>query len=113
MLILSESFYDFDLCDRPAGRHRHYAGHENLPNSVYGHTISPHVGGGTNSTEYEMLTSNSLILMPSITPFNWLNLYNANSVVSYLKGLGYSTMAAHPLHQLQLPPRLCLAGHGL
>lgn len=43
-----------------------------------------------------MLTSNSLILMPSITPFNWLNLYNANSVVSYLKGLGYSTMAAHP-----------------
>ena len=67
VLILSESFYDFDL-----------------------------VGGGTNSTEYEMLTSNSLILMPSITPFNWLNLYNANSVVSYLKGLGYSTMAAHP-----------------
>ena len=86
---------------------------KNLPNSVYGHTISPHVGGGTNSTEYEMLTSNSLILMPSITPFNWLNLYNANSVVSYLKGLGYSNDGRPPLHQLQLPPRLCLAGHGL
>ena len=66
-----------------------------------------------NSTEYEMLTSNSLILMPSITPFNWLNLYNANSVVSYLKGLGYTTMAAHPSHQLQLPARFRMAGAGL
>lgn len=25
---------------------------KNLPNSIYGHTISPHVGGGTNSSEY-------------------------------------------------------------
>ena len=37
---------------------------KNLPNSIYGHTISPHVGGGTNSSEYEMLSSNSLMLMP-------------------------------------------------
>ena len=43
-----------------------------------------------------MLSSNSLMLMPSITPFNWLNLHNANSLVSYLKDLGYSTLAAHP-----------------
>ena len=96
VLILSESFYDFDLVTDLQADTDIMSVTKNLPNSVYGHTISPHVGGGTNSTEYEMLTSNSLILMPSITPFNWLNLYNANSVVSYLKGLGYSTMAAHP-----------------
>ncbi|WP_294833244.1 LTA synthase family protein [uncultured Gemmiger sp.] len=96
VLILSESFYDFDLVTDLQADTDIMPVTKNLPNSVYGHTISPHVGGGTNSTEYEMLTSNSLILMPSITPFNWLNLYNANSVVSYLKGLGYSTMAAHP-----------------
>ena len=94
VLILSESFYDFDLVTDLQADTDIMPVTKNLPNSVYGHTISPHVGGGTNSTEYEMLTSNSLILMPSITPFNWLNLYNANSVVSYLKGLGYSTMAA-------------------
>ena len=96
ILVLSESFYDFDLVTDLQADTDIMPVTKNLPNSVYGHTISPHVGGGTNSTEYEMLTSNSLILMPSITPFNWLNLYNANSVVSYLKGLGYSTMAAHP-----------------
>lgn len=96
VLILSESFYDFDLVTDLQADTDIMPVTKNLPNSVYGHTISPHVGGGTNLTEYEMLTSNSLILMPSITPFNWLNLHNANSVVSYLKGLGYSTMAAHP-----------------
>ena len=96
VMILSESFYDFDLVTDLQADTGIMPVTKNLPNSVYGHTISPHVGGGTNSTEYEMLTSNSLILMPSITPFNWLNLYNANSVVSYLKGLGYTTMAAHP-----------------
>ena len=96
VLILSESFYDFDLVTDLQADTDIMPVTKNLTNAVYGHTISPHVGGGTNSTEYEMLTSNSLILMPSITPFNWLNLYNANSVVSYLKGLGYSTMAAHP-----------------
>ena len=96
VLILSESFYDFDLVTDLQADTDIMPVTKNLPNSVYGHTIRPHVGGGTNLTEYEMLTSNSLILMPSITPFHWLNLYNANSVVSYLKGLGYSTMAAHP-----------------
>lgn len=54
------------------------------------------MGGGTNSSEYEMLSSNSLMLMPSITPFNWLNLHKANSLVSNLKDLGYATLAAHP-----------------
>ena len=43
-----------------------------------------------------MLSSNSLMLMPSITPFNWLNLHKANSLVSNLKDLGYATLAAHP-----------------
>ena len=69
---------------------------KNLQNAVLGHTVSPHVGGGTNNSEYEMLSSNSMTLMPSITPFNWLNLYGANSLVSYTKSLGYTTMAAHP-----------------
>ena len=85
---------------------------KNLPNSIYGHTISPHVGGGTNSSEYEMLSSNSLMLMPSITPFNWLNLHKANSLVSNLKDLGMPTLQP-TLYQLQLPPRFCLADAGL
>ena len=96
ILVLSESFYDFDLVTDLQTDTEVMPVTKNLPNAVYGHTISPHVGGGTNSSEYEMLSSNSLMLMPSITPFNWLNLHNANSLVSYLKDLGYSTLAAHP-----------------
>lgn len=96
VLILSESFYDFSLVTDLQEDLPFMEVTKSLPNAVYGHTVSPHVGGGTNSSEYEMLSSNSLMLMPSITPFNWLNLYGANSFVSYLKELGYATMAAHP-----------------
>ncbi len=96
ILVLSESFYDFDLVTDTQADTEVMPVTKSLQNAVYGHTISPHVGGGTNSSEYEMLSSNSLMLMPSITPFNWLNLHNANSLVSYLKDLGYSTLAAHP-----------------
>ena len=96
VLILSESLYDFDLVTDTGADQDVLSVIKNTPNSIYGHTVSPHVGGGTNSSEYEMLTSNSLMLMPSITPFNWLNLYNANSIVSYLEDLGYATLAAHP-----------------
>ena len=96
VLILSESFYDFDLVTDLQADTDVRPVTENLQNAVLGHTVSPHVGGGTNSSEYEMLSSNSLMLMPSITPFNWLNLYGANSLVSYTKDLGYTTLAAHP-----------------
>ena len=96
VLILSESFYDFDLVTDLQADTDVRPVTENLQNAVLGHTVSPHVGGGTNSSEYEMLSSNSLMLMPSITPFNWLNLYGANSLVSYTKELGYATLAAHP-----------------
>ena len=96
LLILSESFYDFDLVTDLQADTDIMPVTKNLTNAVYGHTISPHVGGGTNSSEYEMLSSNSLMLMPSITPFNWLNLHKANSLVSNLKDLGYATLAAHP-----------------
>ncbi|MEE0799847.1 MAG: LTA synthase family protein [Gemmiger sp.] len=96
VLILSESFYDFSLVTDLQADQDIFSVTKNLPNSIYGHTVSPHVGGGTNSSEYEMLSSNSLMLMPSITPFNWLNLHNANSLTGYLKDLGYATMAAHP-----------------
>ncbi|MDD4849101.1 MAG: LTA synthase family protein [Gemmiger sp.] len=96
VLILSESFYDPSLVTDLQTDIPFMEVTKNLPNSIYGHTVSPHVGGGTNSSEYEMLTANSLMLMPSITPFNWLNLYKANSLVSHLESLGYATMAAHP-----------------
>lgn len=95
ILILNESFYDlkqvadFDT-DVP-----YLQNIENMDNLLKGYAIAPAPGGGTNSSEYELLTSNSLQLMPGITPFNSLNLANANSIVSFLKNLGYATTGSH------------------
>lgn len=96
VLILSESLYDFSLVTDLQADAPVLPTLQGLANSVQGHTVSPNVGGGTNSSEYELLTSNSLMLMPSITPFNWLDLDDSPSIVRYLKGLGYATLAAHP-----------------
>ena len=96
LLILSESLYDFSLVTDPQTDTELMPVIRALPNAVRGHTVSANVGGGTNVTEYEMLTSNSAMLVPTVTPFNGLDFSDANSVVGYLKSLGYATMAAHP-----------------
>lgn len=96
VMILSESFYDFSLVTDLQEDTDIFPVTANLTNAVLGHTVSPHVGGGTNPSEYEMLSSNSMMLTPSITPFNWLDLQGANSFVSYVRELGYATLAAHP-----------------
>ena len=96
LLILSESLYDFSLVTDPQTDAALMPVINALPNAVRGHTVSANVGGGTNVTEYEMLTSNSAMLVPTVTPFNGLDFSDANSVVGYLKSLGYTTMAAHP-----------------
>ena len=96
LLILSESLYDFSLVTDLQPDAELMPVINALPNAVRGHTVSANVGGGTNVTEYEMLTSNSPMLVPTVTPFNGLDFSDANSVVGYLKSLGYTTMAAHP-----------------
>ncbi len=93
IFILNETFYDMrDLVDIET----------DIPITPFidslkitGKTVVAGTGGGTNKSEYELLTSNSLQLMPAITPFNYLNFDNANSIVSYLKELGYKTWGAH------------------
>ncbi len=60
-----------------------------------GRAVVAGTGGGTNKSEYELLTSNSLQLMPGITPFNYLNFDNANSVVRHLESLGYTSWSGH------------------
>ena len=94
ILILNESFYDLSLItdlntdsDYLQSLHR---------DDVYtGYAVVPAYGGGTNSSEYELLTSNSMALLPGVTPFNILDLTDANSIVSHLSALGYETLGCH------------------
>ena len=68
-----------------------------LSNLFIGNAIVPVAGGGTNKSEYELLTGNSMELMntSSIDPFNIFSMKNSNSLVSVLKQNGYQTLAAH------------------
>lgn len=95
ILIINESFYDLSLIADIETNVDYMENINNLDNIITGYTVCPMIGGGTNKSEYEILTSNSLHLMPGITPFNVLDMTNANSINSHLKNLGYTTLAAH------------------
>ena len=113
VLILSESFYDFDLVTDLQADTDIMPVTKNLTNAVYGHTISRMWAAAPTPSEYGMLSSNSLMLMPSITPFNWLNLHKGKQPGQQPERSGVCHAGSPPLYQLQLPPRFCLADAGL
>lgn len=96
VLILNETFYDLRQAFDVQTDVNPLENIESMDNLLTGYAVVPGAGGSTNSAEYELLTSNSLQLMPGITPFNTLDLRGANSVVSHLYSLGYSTLGCHP-----------------
>lgn len=95
ILILNESFYDLSLITDLETDVLYLKHINSMNNVVRGYTVVPSVGGGTNRSEYELLTSNSLQLMQGIVPFNVIDMKGANSIVSHLKQLGYYTVGAH------------------
>lgn len=64
---------------------------------VHGFTVGPLYASGTSTSEYEVLTSNSTSLFPSVTPFTQQNLSNVNSLPKYLSALGYANASFHPV----------------
>lgn len=95
IFILNETFFDLrDILDIETDTEV-MPFIDNLENAIKGRCIVAGTGGGTNKSEYELLTSNSVQLMPGITPFNYLDFKNSNSIVSYVKSLGYQTWGAH------------------
>ncbi|MBE6887868.1 MAG: LTA synthase family protein [Ruminococcaceae bacterium] len=96
ILILNESFYDLNQITDINTDVDYLSYINSLENSVTGYAVVPNAGGGTNRSEYELLTSNSLATNTNITPFNDLDIAGTNSVVSYLEAKGYSTLGTHP-----------------
>lgn len=96
ILILNETFYDLSMVTQLDADRDCLAGIHSLDNTITGYAVVPIVGGGTNQSEYELLSSNSMYLMPGVTPFNVINMQGAHTVVSHLESLGYGTIAAHP-----------------
>lgn len=96
ILILNESFYDLSLITNIKTDVPYLENTYTLENTIRGYAVVPYIGGSTNCSEYELLTSNSLRLMPGVTPFHVINMKGANTVFSHLKQLGYYTIAGHP-----------------
>lgn len=95
ILILNESFYDLSLITNLKTDTSYLKNISTMDNAIRGYAVVPGIGGGTNNSEYELLTSNSLKLMQGIVPFNVIDMNGANSIVSHLKQLGYFTVGAH------------------
>lgn len=92
ILILNETFFDLSILTHLETDVPYLENIQTMENTIQGYALNP--AGGTNSSEYELLTSNSLKLL-DYSPFNFLSLQNANSIVSHMKRLGYTTTGAH------------------
>ncbi len=95
ILILNECFYDLEQVVDIETNISPLENYYKIDNAIKGYVVASGEGGGTNRSEYELLTSFSTSLLPNQSPFLTLNLENHASVVSYLENFGYETYAAH------------------
>lgn len=96
ILIINETFYDpADYMDLTTDVD-YMADFYGIEGAVYGKAAIPNVGGGTNNTEFEVLTGDSMALLTRYAPFNYVTLNkDETSAPRYLKALGYSSAALH------------------
>ena len=95
IMILNETYYDPEHLVTFDPDALYMENYEAL-DAVKGYAAVPFVGGGTNGSEYELLTGNSMAILNTETPFNDMSFSSSRNLVEYLESLGYITMAAHP-----------------
>lgn len=97
ILILNETFCDLSYSVNFKADADPMEAFRNIEGAAYGHAVIANIGGGTNDSEFELLTSNSRYLLNSSAPFTFLpEKQLRNSVVRFLKeGLGYETTGMH------------------
>ncbi len=93
IVILNESFFDLRRVVNLETDTDFLTEYDSLQ-AIKGYAVAPNMGGKTNSSEYELLTSNSHNLVNG-TPFQVLDLENINSIVSVMKNNGYETLGFH------------------
>ena len=97
IVILNETFCDLSYSVNYKSDADPLVAFKNIEGAVYGHATVANIGGGTNDSEFELLTSNSRYLLNSSAPFTFLSEKQLkNSVVRFLKeGFGYETTGMH------------------
>ncbi len=95
IIILNETWYDpghLISIDTDVD----YMSNYNKLDADKGYAVVPIAGGGTNNSEYELLTSNSMTLLNTYSPYIYLSPDPDSAVTGYLKNINYHTLAAHP-----------------
>ena len=97
ILILNETFCDLSYSVNFKADADPMAAFKEIDGATYGHAVIANIGGGTNDSEFEFLSSNSRYLLSSSAPFTFLpEKQLRNSIVRFLKeGFGYETTAMH------------------
>lgn len=93
LLILNETFYDPSQVAEISTDISYLSQIAAMPGALVRHAVAQSAGG-TNTTEFELLTSNPQSLVGG-TPFNLLNMEDTASLVSVLKAQGYYTIGTH------------------
>lgn len=95
ILILNETFFDLNQYVDLETDTPYLSNWYHIPNSATGYAASPYAAGGTNDSEFELLTSCPSYLITMRAPFTYMRLGKIYSIVQYMDALGYQTWAMH------------------
>lgn len=96
IFILNETFFDLNVYTDIETSEDPFKSFYGIEDAVYGYAVVPTVAHGTNNSEYELLTSNSMYLLFNEAPFNYLDMSTTKgNVPQYFNSLGYQTWAMH------------------
>lgn len=96
IVILNESYYDLGHYTKLTADADYMEGFYGHDNAAYGYAIITSSGGGTNNSEYELLTSKSMHLLSMEAPFNYMDLgADESTAPHYLSRFGYASAAMH------------------
>ena len=96
ILILNETFFDLTAyADIPTDMD-HMEAFYGIKGAFYGYAATASVAGGTNNSEFELLSSRSMFLLNHSAPFTYLSPEQLErGTVDYLNKLGYETTGMH------------------
>ncbi len=96
ILIVNETFCDLRDYTALETDRNIMAGFYEIEGAHFGKAVASNVGGGTNNTEFELLTGKSMYLLKAMAPFTYLDdEVLKRSTVGFLAELGYSTAGMH------------------
>ncbi|MDO4413687.1 MAG: LTA synthase family protein [Erysipelotrichaceae bacterium] len=95
ILILNETLCNLEYCSGIPEGAEVLESIDSIPGIISGYTTVPLIGGGTNCSEFELLTSDSVYQISAASPFAALEMAEINNAVKYLKSFGYHTAAMH------------------